>query len=178
TFNVGIGAALQYRFTERWFAEAGLGYISRKLNTTVFLNQGALPPPRQSFTMELVTTHSVAFRTIELPLTIGYRVIKRKKTSLFLDAGFTGNFLLNTYYEVGFKQYEGSYAKTYWQGYSVHIGMGADHRISKKITATAGLAYSLINTMKKDAYLFGQDEYAIALPHRYLRFFVGIKTPL
>ncbi len=53
TFNAGIGAALQYHFTNRWFAEAGLGYISRKLNTTAFLNQGALPPPRESFTKHL-----------------------------------------------------------------------------------------------------------------------------
>lgn len=179
TFNIGIEATLQYYLTKRLFAETGLGYISRKLNTTVFLNQNVLPPPRQSGTQELVNTKSVSFRTLQLPLNFGYNFIQRPKINLFLNAGLTGNFLMNTYYGLGgFKQYEGSYKKNYWQGYSVKLGIGTDYKISKKIGTTSRISYSLINTMKDDKYLFSQDEYVIPLPHKYLRLSVGLRMAL
>ena len=179
TFNVGIEATIQYYLTKHLFAETGLGYISRKLNTTVFLNQNVLPPPRQSFTQELVNTNSVCYRTLQFPLNFGYNVISKQKIDLFLNAGFTGNFLVNAYYELGgFKQYEGSYKKNYWQGYSIDLGFGTDYSISKKIKATCRISYSIINTMKDDEYLFSQDEYVIPLPHTYLRLSVGLRMAL
>jgi hypothetical protein len=179
TFNIGLEATIQYYFTKRLFAETGLGYISRKLNTTVFLNQNVLPPPRQSATQELVNTKSVSFRTLQFPLNFGYNVISKQKIDLFLNAGLAGNFLLNTYYGLGgFKQYEGSYKKNYWQGYSVNLGLGTDYKISKKIKAISRISYSIINTMKDDKYLFSQDEYVIPLPHKYLRLSVGLRMVL
>jgi len=179
TFNIGIEATVQYYLTKCLFAETGLGYISRKLNTTVFLNQNVLPPPRQSGTQELVNTKSVSFRTLQFPLNFGYNVIAKKRLNLFLNAGWTGNFLLNTYYGLGgFKKYEGSYKKNYWQGYSVNLGLGNDYKISKKIKATSRISYSVINTMKDDKYLFSQDQYVIPLPHKFLRLSFGLRMGL
>ena len=179
TFNIGIEATIQYYLTKKLFAETGLGYISRKLNTTAFLNQGALPPPRQSGTLELVNTKSVSFRTLQLPLNFGYNIISRQKINLFLHAGLTGNFLLSTYYGIGgFKQYEGAYKKNYWQGYSVNLGLGTDFKVSKKIKAISRISYSIINTMKDDEYLFSQEKYVIPLPHKFLRLSLGLRMVL
>ena len=177
TFNIGIEATIQYYLTKRFFSETGLGYISRKLNTTVFLNQNVLPPPRGSGTQELVITKSVSFRTLQFPLNFGYNIISKQKMNLFLNAGLTENFLLNTYYACAVK-YEGSYKKNYWQGYSVNLGLGTDYKILKKIKATSRISYSIINTMKDDEYLFSQDKYVIPLPHKFLRLSVGLRMTL
>ena len=179
TFNIGIEATIQYYLIKQLFVETGLGYISRKLNTTVFLNQSALPPPRQSWSRELVNTKSVSFRTLQLPVNFGYNVISKQKMNLFLNAGLTGNFLLNTFYGLdSFKQYEGSYKKNYWQGYTVNLGLGVDYKIYKKIKATSRISYSVVNTMRDDEYLFNQDEYVIPLPHKFLRLSVGLRMAL
>ncbi len=179
TFNIGIEATIQYYLTKKLFAETGLGYISRKLNTTVFLNQNVLPAPRGSATQELVSTKSVSCRTLQLPLNFGYTFISREKTKLFLNAGLSGNFLMNTYYRLGYSsRYEGSYKKSYWQGNSVNIGAGLDHSVSKKISATSRISYSIINTVKDDEYLFSQEEYSIPLPNKYLRLSVGLRIRL
>ena len=86
---------------------------------------------------------------------------------------------MNAYYELGgFKQYEGSYTKNYWQGYSIDLGFGTDYSISKKIKITSRISYSIVNTMKDDEYLFSQDEYVIPLPHTYLRLSVGLRMAL
>lgn len=179
TFNIGIEATVQYYLTKRLFTETGLGYVSRKLNTTVFLNQNVLPPPRQSGTQELVNTKSVSFRTLQFPLNFGYNITAKRKYNIFLNAGLTGNFLLNTYYGLGgFKKYEGSYKKNYWQGYSVNLGLGTDYKISKKIKATSRISYSVANTTRDDEYLFSQDAYVIPLPHKFLRLSVGLRIAL
>jgi len=104
---------------------------------------------------------------------------KSKVMRVFSKAGFTGNFLLNTHYGLGgFKQYEGRYKKNYWQGYSLNLGLGGDHKIFKKIKATSRVSYSVVNTVRDDEYLFSQDEYSIALPHKYLSLSVGLRIPL
>jgi hypothetical protein len=179
TFNIGIEATVQYYLTERLFTETGLGYISRKLNSKAFLDQGALPPPQQSPTAELVGTKSISFRTLQLPLNFGYKVISREEMNLFLTVGMTGNILLNTYYGLtGFTQYEGAYKKNYWQGHSVNIGLGTDYKISKKFSITGRLTYSIINTMRDDEYLLSDDDDGIPLPHTYLRLSAGLRTRL
>jgi hypothetical protein len=179
TFNIGIEATLRYYLINRLFSEIGIGYVSRKLNTTVFLNQNVLPPPRQSFSQELVNTKSVSFRTVQFPINLGYNFIAKNRLTLNLNTGFTGNFLVNTYYGLGsFKKYEGSYKKNYWQGYSLNIGVGGDYNIFKKFSLTTRIEHSVINTVKDDEYLFSQDEYVIPLPHKYLRLSVGLRRPL
>jgi hypothetical protein len=60
TINFGVASAVQYNINKRFFVSSGVGFISRTLHTANFLNQAALPPPKQSFTMELVTTKSVS----------------------------------------------------------------------------------------------------------------------
>jgi hypothetical protein len=179
TLNIGIDATIQYYLKKHLFVETGLGFISRKLNTTVFLNQNALPPPRQSWTQELVSTESVTYRTLQLPVNIGYNVISKQKINSFISAGLTGNYLLNTYYGlIGSKNYEGSYRKSLWQGYSVNIGLGTDYKISKKLKLTSRMSYSIINTSKDDKYLFSQEEYVIPLQHNFLSLSVGLRMKL
>lgn len=179
TFNMGIGVLIQYNVADKFFVEGGGSYISRQLKTTVFLNQSALPPPRQSFTQELVNTKSVSFRTAQVPINFGYRFMSKEKKSLFLTTGLTGNFLFNTYYELGgFLKYQGAYKKNYWQGFTVSLGVGTDYKIFRNITATARITYSLINTSKADEYLFSQDQYFIPLPHKFLQLTFGMNIPL
>ena len=36
TFNAGLRAAVQYRIAGRFFAEAGLGYVPRRMNNTLY----------------------------------------------------------------------------------------------------------------------------------------------
>ena len=45
SYNIGFSTALQYNISDRLFADIGLGYISRRLNTAAFLNHSKLPPP-------------------------------------------------------------------------------------------------------------------------------------
>ncbi len=177
TFNIGMSVSAQYNITNRFFAEAGLGFISRKLNAIAFLSQSALPPPHYDSMAELVTTKSISLRTIELPFNLGYNFFKTTNCNLFIKTGISPNFLLNSYYNVFRDKYRGTYQKNYWQGYSLNASIGIDYKVAKKITAVSFLSYSFINTVTKDTYLFSQDEYTIALPHKYLRLQIGIKAP-
>jgi hypothetical protein len=72
TFNVGAASTVQYNLNKRFFLSLGIGFISRTLRTVNFLNQAALPPPKQSFSQELVTTKYVSYRLISFPANIGY----------------------------------------------------------------------------------------------------------
>ena len=178
TANVGVSSNVQYFLTDNLFISAGLGYIPRQLKTNVFLNQAAIPPPRQSFTLELNTTQSLSYRTLFLPASIGYIFLKKRKLNPLVICEFLGNYILNARYDVNFDKYDGTYKRNYWQGYSLNLGFGTDYKISKKIVATCRVLYSVINTVNADEYLFSQDKYVIPLPHKYLKLNLGIKIPL
>ncbi|MES2773606.1 MAG: hypothetical protein V4722_05455 [Bacteroidota bacterium] len=178
SLNVGGSILIQRNIGSSFFINSGLGFISRKLNTSTFLNQAALPPPNQSFTMELVTTKSIANRTLFLPVTVGYNVFLGKTLSGFVTTGFTANYLLNTYYRSNFSKYNGAYKKNYWQGYSLNAGLGADYKINNKIAATSSLSYAFVNTVKPDDYLLTQNGDGRTLSHKFLTLNIGVKVSL
>jgi opacity protein-like surface antigen len=178
TINIGVASAVQYNFNERFFINSGLGFISRKLRTANVLDQAALPPPKQSFTNELVTTKSVQYRLVSVPINVGYYFLSGEKIKSFITTGFSGNYLLNTYYTTNFERYDGKYKMNYWQGYSLTLGLGADFKLNKKMHATSSLSYALLNRVKADEYIAKQDDAAITLAHKYLNLSVGLRIPL
>ncbi len=177
--NCGVEIAVQYNISKRFFAETGLGYISRKLNTVAFLNQNLLPSPRQSPTFELVNTKSVSLRMLQLPIRLGYSFVEKQKISLNFCVGLAGNFLLNTCYKNSeFTKYDDTYRKGYWQGFSVLSGVGTAYKVNKKISLTGHIEYSLLNKVVNDNYLFSQDKAPISLPHTYLQIAIGTKLDI
>jgi hypothetical protein len=178
TFNAGFASELQYNLTNRLFLNIGLGYVSRRLNTTVFLDQGKLPPPHFSGTKELNNTKYLTYRTLQVPIHVGYAFIENNKFRTFLIGGISANYLLNAYYKVGNAQYDDTYTKGYWQGVAVNGGIGADIQLTKKILLTNTLSYSFINSVHSDKFLFSQDDDEIPLPHKFCRISTGIKLPL
>lgn len=175
TFNIGVNASLQYKLTQRLFIDVGLGCISRKLNTKVFVDQSLLPRPYYDSTKPLYVTKSVSFRTLQIPFGIGYNFISTKKVNLFIKGIYAPNFILATKYDVN--KYP-AFKKNTWQGYSLNLGFGSDYTLSKKIQFTNSLTYSIENTVAKDVYTFSQDERKIALTHHYLQLSAGVKIKL
>lgn len=178
TLNVGVGSTVQFNLNRRFFISSGLGYISRTLHTANFLNQAALPPPKQSFTMELVTTKSVTYRVISFPLNAGYNFISTNKFRSFVTTGFSGNYLLNTCYKSNFSKYDGAYKKNYWQGYSLTFGLGTDFALTEKLLISSTLSYAFKHQVKEDEYISNQHGTGLTLGHKYLSLGVGIKFPL
>jgi Outer membrane protein beta-barrel domain len=179
TFNMGIASALQYNLTNRLFVDIGLGYISRKLNTSVILVQSTLPEPHFSATKELNITRFLSYNTIQIPVNIGYKIINNNNFSSSIMAGMSANYLLSAKYKVGNPQYDATYAKGYWQGLSVNAGIGTDIRLSKKISLTNSFTWSFIYAVRKDHFLkHTAVEGGKGLPHDYLKWSVGIKKAL
>ena len=176
TFNMGISSAVQYNLTNRLFFNFGVGYIARKLNTSAILVQSTLPAPHFSATKELNHTYFLSYKTLQIPVNIGYKVINNKKFKSFLLAGMSANYLLAAKYKVGNAQYDATYAKGYWQGISLNAGIGTDLRLTENISLTNSLTWSFVNSVRKDHFLkLKADEGGIALPHEYLRLSIGIK---
>ena len=178
TFNIGVASTVQYNINNNFFANAGVGFISRTLQTANFLNQAALPPPKQSFTQELVTTKSVSYRVLSFPINLGYYFLHKNKLHSFVTTGISANYLLNTNYKSNFSKYDGSYKKNYWQGYSLNLGLGTDYKLTKTMLATASISYSLVNKVKEDEYILNQNASGLTLTHTFLNLNVGIKFPL
>jgi len=175
TFNIGVASLIQYNITKRVFIEAGLAFISRKLNTKAFVDQSLLPPPYYDSTLPLYITRSVSLRTLQFPIGIGVYVIKRNKTKVSVKGNYIPDYLLSTRYDVN--NYPG-FRKNYWQGYTLNAAIGMDYQLNKKITFSNSISYSFKNTVTKDYYLFSQDERTIALPHKYLQLSTGVKIDL
>lgn len=172
TFNVGLAALIQYNLTDRIFIEGGLAFISRKLTTNAFIDQSLLPPPYLDSTKILYIIKSIGLRTLQFPLGAGVTILRTAKAKIFVKGTYIANFLLSAKYKVN--NYPG-FRKNYWQGHSLNAGIGTDYQLNNKMALTGSLAYSLINTVAKDPYLFSQDERPIALPHTYLQLSTGIK---
>lgn len=175
SFNIGLNALLQYKSSQKISLEFGAGFISRKLNTMVFVDQSLLPAPYFDSTKILYTTKSVSFRTVQFPLGLTYSLIKTKTATIFLRGTYIPNFLLNTKYEVN--NYPG-FRKNIWQGHSINLGLGFYYSINEKIEFTNSLLYSFVNTVAKDDYSFSQDERRIALTYSYLQLSTGVKVKL
>jgi hypothetical protein len=177
TFNIGIQATVDYRISERFFIRGGAGVISRKIKSQVHLDQASLPPPRQSFTQELVTIRSVSYRTLLFPVYVGYRLVSIPKYSTSIYTGITGNYLMNGFYNVNFSKYEGQYTKEKWQGYSWDIGISNDYRIARGVSFTASINYAIKNTVARDNYISDREGTGYRLQHTYLNMEVGIRAP-
>ncbi len=179
SFNIGVSSAVQYNLTNRIFFDIGVGYISRRLNTSAVLDQATLPPPHYSASKELNHTDYLSYKTLQIPVNVGYVLIDNKKFKSFLLLGMSANYLLKAKYKVGNPQYDDTYKKGYWQGLSFNGGVGSDLRLTKNITLTNSITYSFINSVQKDKFLvLKRDEGPIALTHNYLRLSIGIKTTL
>ena len=178
TFNLGAATAAQYNISKSFFVNAGVGFISRTLRTANFLNQAALPPPKQSFTDELVTTKSVSYRVLSFPVNIGFNFLHNDKFNSFVTTGIAGNYLLNTYYKSNFSKYDGAYKKNYWQGYSLNLGIGADYKITNQISATTALSYAIVNKVRQDEYIQNQNGNGLTMTHNFISLNIGIKLPL
>lgn len=178
TFNLGVASTIQYNIDKRFFANAGVGFISRTLRTANFLNQAALPPPKQSFSKELVTTKSVSYRVLSFPINIGYNFLHKNKFNSFVTTGFAGNYLLNTYYRSNFSKYDGAYKKNYWQGYSLNLGLGTDYNVTKTMLTTVSISYAIVNKVRQDEYIQNQNGNGLTLAHNFLNLNLGIKIPL
>lgn len=172
TFNHGISSSLYYNLTDKLFVEGGLGFISRRLKTKVFIAQSLLPPPYYDSVLILYKIKSVSFRTLQIPLSIGVNLARKKNVDVFVKGTYIYNFLFNTKYEAN--NYP-AFRKEYWQGYSINVGLGTDYQLNKKVTLTNSISYSLVNTVKRDFYLYSQDERFIALTHTFLQLSAGIK---
>ncbi len=176
---IGIETTLKYDLNKKISFETGVGYMSKRLETVAFLNQNVLPPPQQSGTLELVITKSVSYRTLSIPVNLLYQIVAKNKVNTTLITGITANYLLNCFYEVqNYKQYQGTYKKNTWQGLSLNAGIGCDYQFASKTCLTTKVLYSFINKVKRDEYLFSQDEYVISLPHTYLQFSLGVRVIL
>ncbi len=181
SLNIGFNLNGQYQITDRLFTTLGLGFISRKLNTTVGVDQARLPAPytNDSAVGPYVATKTVSSRLLQIPFGFGYVFFKTKKIDVFGTLVFIPNFLLNTKFgaNISYPTAGGPYPafkKNYWQGFSLNPSVGIDYTLSQKIKLTGAIAYSLVNTVREDEYTDKQPE----LKHTYLQLGLGAKLKL
>ena len=172
SFNIGFNLYGQYQITDNLFATLGLGFISRKLNTTVYLDKSRLPAPYTDSTGPAIFPNRVSYRILQIPISFGYYFLKTKKIYCFAGLAFVPNFLLNTKYGDGIPY--PAFRKNYWQGFSLNPNVGLDYNLSPKIKLTGAIAFSLINTVRKEEYEYREPE----LKHRYLQLGLGVKLKL
>jgi hypothetical protein len=181
SFNIGFNINGQYQITDRLFATLGLGFISRKLKTTVGIDQSRLPAPytNDSAIGPYISTKKISSRLLQIPVGFGYAFFKTEKINIFAMFVFTPNFLLNTKYGDNILSPSSGKAfstlkKNYWQGISINPAIGLDYTLSKKIKLTSTIAYSLINKVRAEEYADKQPE----LKHTYLQLGLGAKLKL
>jgi hypothetical protein len=171
SFNIGFNINGQYQITDRLFATLGLGFISRKLNTSVNVDQSRLPVPYYDSGGPAYFTKTLSFRLLQIPLGFGYDFFKTKKANLFASIVFVPDFLLNEKYNTN--NYP-VFQKNYWQGISLNPTIGVDYNLSQKIKLTGALAYSVFNTVKPEEFSNREPE----LKHTYLQLGLGAKLKL
>ena len=175
-YNEGAAMALHYYFAKHFFATAGAGFVNRTFKTHVFFNQAAIPPPRMSFTQELVSAYPVSYRVFEFQLSIGSDVIINKKIDFIFDAGYVFDYLWSASYLPKPSRYAGVYAKRFWLGGSPNASAEFDFKISKALQLSSSVSYVFTDINKKDPYLFSQDEPIIAIKHHFTFLEIGLKN--
>ena len=171
-FNIGVTLAAQYKVADRWWIDAGLGFISRGVATFTVIDQQHLPKPYFDSNALARFVHVAAYRTLQFPVGIGYNFCRKKKAEIFARASFIPNFLLNAKYK---RLTYPSFKKNIWQGYSLNAGLGFDYKLSKKLKLTNSLSYSFVNTAADDPYIDGDE---IHLKHKYIQLSTGVKLSL
>lgn len=177
SFNIGFTIYGQYQLTDRLFTTLGVGFISRKLNTSVGIDESRLPAPYTDpyGTGLFIVTNIVSYRLLQIPVGFGYHFLKSKKTRVYTSLAFIPNFLFNTKYGAnGAGNPFPAFSKNYWLGFSLNSSVGIDYAISKKIKLSGAMAYSLVNTVREDEYAYKQPE----LKHTYLQLGLGAKLRL
>lgn len=174
SFNIGFKVYGQYQLTNHLFTTLGLGFISRKLNTNIGMDETHLPAPYTNpyGTGPYITTREICYRTLQIPIGFGYYFFEVKKINCFASLAFIPNFLLNTKYGDG-NMYP-AFKKNYWQGFSLNPALGIDYSLSSKMKLTGAFAYSLVNTVREEEYADKQPK----LKHTYLQFGLGAKLKL
>jgi hypothetical protein len=176
SFNGGVAALVQKNFTENIFIEGGGGFISRRINAGVFIDQARMfPSPSGLFTDDLIMPQRVSYRIFQLPLGLGVNLLKTERTVFFAKGTIIPQFLLNTKYGSGDKYV---FDNNYWQGLAMNAGLGFDYKLSDKYCFTNAVSYSVKNTVKKDYYTFSQNADEIAITHTFLQLSTGIKINL
>jgi hypothetical protein len=176
--NIGLSGGLEYGLNKKIYLNTGVGFIMRRLHTRLYLDQSALPPPHQSLTRELVTTKSVTYRTLSLPLHVGYKFLEAGRFASALETGITANYLLSGYYQVNSDKYQGRYKKHKWQGYSVDVGLSNDYRLCEKIKLNTAVLYTITNTVDTDEFISARDQRGYSIGYLALALRVGIKAAL
>lgn len=166
SFSYGIGTALKYNVSDKWFLQGGINFVYRNmrgtrvmLNTREMTNDSILP---------LIVSPRISLRTLELPLAVGYNLIWKKKEIAFITAGESLNYLVNVKYTDRW-----TFPKRYWQGSSINIGAGYTRAINEKISYTGSATFSIRNTVVVDKYLGSQDHQYISVPHTFLKVHLG-----
>ena len=176
TFNTGIVSTVQRSFYKKYFIEFGIGFISRKLNTSVDLNKARMfPNPYGLYTLEGNVSNSVSYRVLQLPLNLGFNLYTTERATFFAKGAIIPKFLLNTKY-VSHNINE-AFSNNYWQGYSLNAGLGFDYRLNDKFGLTNTLSYSVENNVKRDYYVSSQNA-DITLNHTFIQLNTGIKMIL
>jgi len=183
SFNIGFNLYGQYQLTNHLYTTLGVGFISRKLNTSIGIDESMLPAPYTDpyATGAYQTTKVVSYRLLQIPVGFGYSFLKTKKTNIFASIAFIPNFLFNTKYG-GRIQYPSpgagdpypAFKKNYWQGFSLNPTVGLDYALSGKIKLTSTLAYSIVNTVREEECASKQPK----LKHTYLQLGLGAKYKL
>ncbi|MBL7730603.1 MAG: outer membrane beta-barrel protein [Chitinophagaceae bacterium] len=172
SYGVGVSTTVQYLFTSRFFAETGVGFISRKIKGEAVFNH---PGP----TAEMIISKENIYRTLVFPLNAGYTFWQKNNTAVHVTAGINANFLLSSKYASGSgNSYPDTYKKNEWQGSALVLGLGASHQAGSNLYLTGRVSYSISNTVAKDEWLSGQGENAVALSHKFLNVQAGVKFRL
>jgi hypothetical protein len=174
--NIGLAGGLEYQLNKRIYLNTGVGFIMRKLHTRLHMDQSALPPPHQSFTQELVTTKSITYRTLNLPLHIGCKFLEDGRFAASLETGVSANYLISGYYEVSSAKYQGGYKKRKWQGSSIDIGLSNDYQLSEKIKLNTAVLYTITNTVATDEFISARDQRGYSIGYLALALRIGIKA--
>jgi len=183
SFNIGFNLYGQYQLTDRLYTTLGVGFISRKLNTSIGIDESTLPAPYTDpyGTGLYQRTKEVSYRLLQIPVGFGYNFLKTKKTNVFGSLAFIPNFLFNTKYGASIEYPSPgagdpypAFRKNSWQGVSLNPTVGIDYVLSGKIKLTGALAYSIVNTVRKEEYGSNQPK----LKHSYLQLSLGAKYKL
>lgn len=172
SFNLGFNIYGQYQITNHFSASLGLGFISRKLNTEMDVDQQLLPDPYYDMAAYLYISKTLSQRILQIPVGLGYNFIKTKKADVFASLTFIPNYLLNT--EYANKNKYPALKKNSWLGFSLNPTVGLDYSLSRKIKLTSSLAYSVVNTVREEAYSRKHPK----IKHTYLQLGLGAKLKL
>src|SRR5687768_5584865 len=89
TFNAGVASLVQRNFGKKVFAEAGVGFVARRINASVFLNKARMfPSPSGFYTEELIMPQRVSYRILQFPIGLGLNILNTESSTLFIKGTY------------------------------------------------------------------------------------------